>query len=136
MASPKDYNWPALFKDFESSNLTQRQWCLDHEMNETNTSREFSFLRRERAEKNIEKARLILSGAAPLAALTVERHLDSEDEGIQQRAAFGILGTVGLSAQVAAIQVNNKTEVNILAVPIFSNGIAGSLDKLLGDGTD
>lgn len=132
MAAIKEYNWPDLFKRFESSNLTQRQWCLDNNMNETNTAREFAALRRERAEKNIEKARMILSGAAPLAASKVREQIDSEDESISQKASFGILGAVGLSAQVAAIQINNKTDVNILAVPIFANAYTESLDGFLG----
>ncbi len=131
MAAIKDYDWPKLFKDYEASNLTQRQWCADNEMNETNTAREFSALRRERAQRNIEKAQMILSGAAPLAARTVKDKLTSDDENIALKAGFGILGAVGLSPQVAAIQVNNKIDVQVLAVPIFAAEYASELDNFL-----
>lgn len=126
------HDWPALWKEFLGSNLKQRLWAERKGLNETYVSREFAQFRRQRAERQIEKARLLLASNAALAVRSLASHVNNEDGNIAVRASNSILGAVGLSAQVAAIQINNKVDVAILAQPIFANTDAPLLDAFLG----
>lgn len=126
------HDWPALWKEFLASGKKQRAWAESKGLNETFVSREFAAFRRQRAERQIEKAKLMLASNAALAVRSLASHVTNEDGNIAIKASNSILGAIGISSQVAAIQINNKVETNIMAVPIFAAQYSEAMDRFLG----
>lgn len=128
MARPKEHNWPDLFDSFnkaekKDNTLTLERWCGEQKLAYTNTSKHFSELRKLRIEKYLAKTREILTEAAPQTATNLVRISNLQDDGketIAAKAAIAVLDRVGLSPQVAQVQVIQSNQQNLIAPVLFA----------------
>jgi hypothetical protein len=135
----KPDNWENTIKDYKDKalsdkSLTLKSYCNQNNLNYATFTRNNAKMRalqmpmakvnaiktviKEEVQKNlVEQAKLQLQSHAFASATKVGQLLEAKDEGIQAKAAFGILDRVGLAPAQDKTVVNVAAQINIALFP-------------------
>ena len=117
-ALPKLEEWIALRKEREAFGGELKDFCQHKSISYTYTSKKFAAMDREEEETAIAKARRILAKAGPVTAQGLVELTASTDLTIRLKAIDNLLNKIGLSPQVAAVQINNSNSLNAERVQV------------------
>jgi hypothetical protein len=137
MAAKLMHNWPALLAEYDTRlllepNFTQIAFCNEKKLDESMLSREFSRLRKSRAQIYIDQAQSKLGETAHKAANKLSNLIEmGSDDNVQFKASVAVLDRVGISPQAVQVNIQNSNQMAVVMPPMFGSA-PGGLKDLLG----